>query len=189
MDKENPFQVGTKVLCSEPGSWAHGHTGVVLACNVLSTDGIYGHCVQIPNHGITILPEHCLFVEGHVEPTEKPALAGLFRENPKTPEGKYLVKRRDGSVVEWPSFVLGARDPIAEIALRAYASEVYRLINSEPEKAELLGLKIGFFDGLVRWIHKFAQYRRDHGTGDPGKGQHRRDDPATVEEMKKGMSA
>lgn len=42
--------------------------------------------------------------------SDKKPLTGLFRDNPETPEGKYLVKRRDGTVVEWPSFVLGARD-------------------------------------------------------------------------------
>lgn len=30
----------------------------------------------------------------------KQPLTGLVRDNPKTPEGKYLVKRRDGTVVE-----------------------------------------------------------------------------------------
>ena len=35
-------------------------------------------------------------------------------------EGKFLVVRRDGSVPHWPHFVLGARDPGAPTALRAY---------------------------------------------------------------------
>jgi len=39
---------------------------------------------------------------------EKPLIHGLWRDDPATPEGKYLVKRRDGTVVEWPSFTLGA---------------------------------------------------------------------------------
>lgn len=109
----------------------------------------------------------------------KPDLTGLFRDNPATPEGKYLVKRRDGTVVEWPSFVLGARDPMAPWALRFYA---------------VLGLLMGHFTwGFTRaawgWASTMRQYRRDHGTGDPGKGRHRKDDPATVEEMRKGMSA
>ena len=34
---------------------------------------------------------------------------------------KYLVVRRDGSIPKWPAFVLGARDPCALFALRAYA--------------------------------------------------------------------
>lgn len=38
---------------------------------------------------------------------QKPKLKGLVRDNPETPEGKYLVKRRDGTVPPWPHFVLG----------------------------------------------------------------------------------
>jgi len=57
---------------------------------------------------------------------DKPILYGLVRDNPKTPEGKYLVKRRDGTVVEWPSFVLGARDPASAPALRAWWCYFYR---------------------------------------------------------------
>lgn len=40
-------------------------------------------------------------------------MAGLFSNQPATKEGKYLVQRRDGTVPDWPWFVLGARDPIA----------------------------------------------------------------------------
>ena len=39
------------------------------------------------------------------------APSGLWRTEEGTPEGKYLVQRRDGSVVEWPNFVIGAKDP------------------------------------------------------------------------------
>ena len=60
------------------------------------------------------------------EVNEKP-LTGLWRKNPETPEGKYLVKRRDGSIPEWPNFVIGAKDPAAPAALRAYAKEAERL--------------------------------------------------------------
>lgn len=116
--------------------------------------------------------------------TPKDLLCGLFRDNPATPEGKYLVKRRDGSVVEWPSFVLGARDPYAPTALRAYA------------KALQLGMETGdagitpeFIAAVYRWADTFDAYRLDHGEGDPGRGRHRRDDPATIAEMRKGMSA
>lgn len=108
----------------------------------------------------------------------KPMLTGLFRDHPDTPEGKYLVKRRDGTVVEWPSFVLGARDPHAEVALRAYADSV--------EKA---GADPGWVASLRDWADAFARYRKDHGDGDPGAGPHRKDDPDTVAEMRKGMSA
>lgn len=51
-------------------------------------------------------------MEEEMDATEKP-LTGLWRRNPETPEGKYLVKRRDGSVVEWPNLVMGAKDPAA----------------------------------------------------------------------------
>lgn len=109
---------------------------------------------------------------------EKPTLTGLVRDDPRTPEGKYLVKRRDGSVVEWPSFVLGARDPIAEAALRAYADE-----------AERLGKSPGWVASLRRMADEWAAYRAERGEGDPDKGLHRIDDPATVAEMRKGKSA
>lgn len=111
--------------------------------------------------------------------TEKPILSGLIRDDPKTPEGKYLVKRRDGTVVEWPSFVLGARDPAAAPALRAYAYHA---------------CKLGTMTGamcvrLLKLADEFESYRQQHGDGDPGRGIHRKDDPATIAEMKKGHSA
>lgn len=109
----------------------------------------------------------------------KPVLYGLARDNPATPEGKYLVKRRDGTVPEWPSFVLGAADPVSPWALRTYAvvGTLTRVIHWR------LGLR------LWRLASEFSAWRRAHKTGDPGRGLHRRDDPATVAEMRKGMSA
>ena len=105
----------------------------------------------------------------------KPLANGLWRDNPETPEGKYLVKRRDGTIPEWPSFTLGARDPCAGAALRAYAAEVYRL-----------GLDAAYGDA-VRWLaDEWDKYRKDHGDGDPDRGRHRVDYPATVSEMRKG---
>jgi hypothetical protein len=110
---------------------------------------------------------------------EKPVLNGLVRDNPATPEGKYLVKRRDGTVPEWPSFVLGAADPMVPWTLRFYAV-------------------CGFLRGHFRWsmmraLWRFAgtmrRWRREHWIGDPGRGIHRKDDPETVAEMKKGWSA
>jgi hypothetical protein len=108
---------------------------------------------------------------------DKPA-AGLWRNNPETPEGKYLVQRRDGSVVEWPNFVLGAKDPAASVALMAYA-----------EKARELGWNEKFCSD-VEWLAKsFELYRIQHGDGDPDRGRHREDDAATVAKMKAGGSA
>lgn len=110
---------------------------------------------------------------------DKPTLTGLVRDNPKTPEGKYLVKRRDGSVAEWPHFVLGARDPHAPMAIRAYAMSARQDVNFDPR---MVGR-------LFEMADEFDAYRLQHGSGDPHKGLHRVDDPATIEEMKKGRSA
>jgi hypothetical protein len=110
--------------------------------------------------------------------TEKPILTELCRHSSKHPEGKYLVKRRDGTVPEWPSFVLGARDPHAAVALRAYADS----IATDPDCHHTLPASIR------RLADEFDAYRAEHGTGDPTRGIHRVDDPATVEEMKRGQS-
>ncbi len=95
-----------------------------------------------------------------------------------TPEGKYLVKRRDGTIPEWPHFIIGARDPCAKAALLAYA-----------KKARELGLTSGYASSIERLAYKFEAYRMENGTGDPDRGRHRPDDPATVTEMKIGKSA
>lgn len=110
---------------------------------------------------------------------EKPKLVGLVRDNPNTPEGKYLIKRRDGSVVEWPSFVLGARDPHAPAALRAYADSIEKDPDVHPD----------FPNRLRKLALEFQEYRLHHGAGDPTRGLHRKDDPKTVEEMRLGGSA
>lgn len=109
---------------------------------------------------------------------ESKPLTGLWRDNPETPEGKYLVKRRDGSVVEWPNFVIGAKDPAAPDALRAYA-----------QAAEDRGMNPGYVAGVRRLASDFEAYRRLHGDGDPDRGRHRKDDPATLNEMRGGGSA
>ena len=108
---------------------------------------------------------------------EKP-LTGLWRDNPETPEGKYLVKRRDGTVVDWPNFVLGAKDPAAPAALRAYA-----------DAAEAAGFNAAYVSGVRRLAADFDTYRHAHGEGDPDRGRHRVDDPTTIAEMRRGGSA
>lgn len=110
---------------------------------------------------------------------QKPKLKGLFRDDPATPEGKYLVKRRDGSVPVWPHFVLAAADPHAPHALRAYATKISMDPDCEPELAAR----------IFKLADEFEEWRKEHGAGDPTRGRHRVDDPATVEEMKKGKSA
>lgn len=108
---------------------------------------------------------------------EKPA-SGLWRNNPETPGGKYLVKRRDGTIPDWPSFVLGAKDPAAAIALRAYAIA-----------ARKIGLNPQYVTDILKLANDFEAYRMANGDGDPDRGRHREDDPATIAEMRKGRSA
>lgn len=108
---------------------------------------------------------------------EKP-LSGLWRKNKDTPEGKYLVKRRDGTIPEWPSFVIGAKDPAAPAALRAYAN-----------KARALGMNENYVSDVLSLAEEFERYRLTHGEGDPDRGRHRKDDTQTVKEMRGGKSA
>jgi len=51
----------------------------------------------------------------------------LWAKTTEFSEGKFLVVRRDGSIPAWPHFVIGARDPAAPVALRAYADAAERL--------------------------------------------------------------
>jgi hypothetical protein len=105
-------------------------------------------------------------------------MARLWKRNPATPEGKYLVTRRDGTVVEWPSFVIGARDEAAPTALRAYAA-----------KAAELGWDPQYVADLYELALEYESYFAEHGAGDPDAPRHRVDDPATIEKMKRGRSA
>lgn len=109
--------------------------------------------------------------------SDKPA-SGLWRKNPETPEGKYLVKRRDGSIPPWPNFVMGAADPCVPPTLRKYA-----------EEAEKHGYNPQYVQDVRDLADEFDRYREAHGEGDPDRGRHRTDDPAIVEEMKKGRSS
>lgn len=109
--------------------------------------------------------------------TDKPA-SGLWRNDPATPEGKYLVKRRDGTVVEWPNFVLGAKDPCTPDALIAYA-----------KAAKRNGYNDDYVRDVLKLAEQFVEYRKAHGDGDPDRGRHREDDPATISEMRGGGSA
>lgn len=132
---------------------------------------------------------------------EKKPLNSLFRDNPETPEGKYLVCRRDGTTVEWPSFVLGARDENATNALRFYG--LLCLLPKEAKEAiisqlyiQLMrwqanpdGLNQEFVQSVLKWANIWDEYREKHGDGDPLMGRHRKDDPETIEKMKKGYSA
>lgn len=102
-------------------------------------------------------------------------MSGLWRNQESTPEGKYLVQRRDGSVPEWPYFVIGAKDPSAVAALMAYA-----------DSAEKLGLCPEYVKDIRDMAQEWVEYRQRYGNGDPDAMPHREDDPATVEKMRMG---
>lgn len=111
------------------------------------------------------------------EKQNKP-LSGLWRYNTEAPEGKYLVLRRDGSIPEWPNWVIGAKDPCAPAALLAYA-----------DKAQEIGLNTDYVRDVRRLAAEFERYRIEHGEGDPDRGKHRVDDPQIVALMRKGNNS
>lgn len=88
-------------------------------------------------------------------------------------EGKFLVVRRDGSVPHWPHFVIGARDPAAPEALRAYAGI-----------CERLGYEAEYVASIKELADDFYSYRMLHGDGDPEASPHRVDDPDVIRAMR-----
>jgi hypothetical protein len=62
-------------------------------------------------------------------------------------------------VVEWPSFVLGARDPAAPAALLAYAIT-----------ARQLGMSTGYCNAVSKLSEEFDDYRLERGAADPDQG-------------------
>lgn len=99
-------------------------------------------------------------------------MAGLFSKGQKIVGGKYLVKRRDGTVPEWPWFVLGGRDPMAPWALRFYAILAF-----------IMRKDWQYVKDVWKLAGEFAQYRWHTGSGDPDGPRHRQDDPETVAQM------
>lgn len=89
-------------------------------------------------------------------------------------EGKFLVVRRDGSVPAWPHFVLGARDPAAPIALRAYA-----------DTAATLGFDPEYVASIRELADDFDRYRAAQGDGDADAAPHRNDDPDVIHAMRR----
>jgi len=102
-------------------------------------------------------------------------MTGLWRNQKATPEGKYLVQRRDGSIPTWEWFVIGERDPAAAAALFAYA-----------RKAESLGFDPQYVQDIRNMASKWSRaHELGHATpGDPDGEPHRKDDPLIVEAMK-----
>lgn len=91
-------------------------------------------------------------------------------------EGKFLVVRRDGTVPNWPHFVLGARDPASVPALNAYA-----------DAAEKLGLDPAFVASVRELAADFLAYRYEHGDGDPDSGPHRDDNRDVILAMRRQL--
>lgn len=104
---------------------------------------------------------------------KKGETVGLWRK--RGMGGKYLVQRRDGTVPEWPGFVIGAKDPAAPAALRAYANE-----------AEKLGFDARYVADMRELADDFDAYRKAHGEGDPTAPPHRKDDPAIIAKIAGG---
>lgn len=105
-------------------------------------------------------------------------MAGLWRNNPDTKGGKYLVLRRDGSIPAWPFFVMAASDPATPVGIRAYADEVERL-----------GMDPQYVSDLRQFAVDCEAWRAAHGSGDPDAPRHRVDDPETVAKMLNGRGA
>ena len=101
-------------------------------------------------------------------------MAGLWRNADGTREGKYLVQRRDGSVPEWPWFVISAADPAAPAALRAYADTGARC-----------GMDAEYVADVRTLAYEFEAWWKAHGSGDPDAPPHRVDDPAVVARMRR----
>lgn len=86
-----------------------------------------------------------------------PPTGGLHRNLAGRSTGKFIVLRaRDGSTPDWPSFILGAKDPAAPAALRAYAVE-----------AEVRGFDRAYVTDVVRLAAAFEAWQRKHGGGRP----------------------
>lgn len=107
-------------------------------------------------------------------------MPGLWHNSEGTREGKYLVQRRDGTVPEWPFFVLAASDPATPLALHAYA-----------EAAAMYGMDFEYVQDIRLLAAEFVRWRNEHPEimGDPDAPPHRTDDPEIIAKMREGHGA
>lgn len=107
--------------------------------------------------------------------------------------GKFLVLRRDGSVPDWTWFVLGAADPSAPVALRAYAGDAIvkacDMVGDHGETCPEMLSKVAYGQHVDRLAHDFDRERRDREAagrkkGDPEAPPHRVDDPLVLALMR-----
>lgn len=88
-------------------------------------------------------------------------------------EGKYLVVRRDGTIPPWPHFVIGADDPNAPAALRAYATQAFDN-----------GLDPEYTASIREMASEWENRDKTHSKADPDAPPHRKDNPAIIELMR-----
>ena len=105
-------------------------------------------------------------------------MARLWRNTEGTREGKYLVQRRDGTIPQWPYFVIAASDPAAPAALEAYAQAAYEY-----------GMDQQYVEDIRQMSFDFVNWRAEHGTGDPDAPRHRTDDPEIIAKMREAHGA
>lgn len=82
-------------------------------------------------------------------------------------EGKYMVVRRDGTIPEWPHFVMGGFDPCAAPALRAYATAA-RKAGYDPAYTASI-------EELAHDFERLAETERARKIANPTAGPHRQD--------------
>ena len=101
-------------------------------------------------------------------------MAGLWRKNEATREGKYpIVLRRDGSPLESRFIVLVLKDPATSSALRAYADEAERVGMDSQYVADMRELA----DDASRCA---SQSQLDDKKPDPDAPPHRQDNPGIL---------
>ncbi len=101
---------------------------------------------------------------------KQPSILWAHRDDIKG--GKYLVLRRDNTVLGGPHFVLGPRDPNSPWCMRLYAIISF-----------LRGWNWGFAKSCWRHAGMMKRYRLLYGDGDPDRGPHRKDDPEIILRM------
>lgn len=91
-------------------------------------------------------------------------------------EGKYLVVRRDGTIPEWPHFVMGGYDPCVPVALLAYAAAARKRGYDEAycQSIEELAADFALLSATPRAV----------SVADPDAGPHRKDNPAVINMMR-----
>lgn len=105
-----------------------------------------------------------------------PQTGGLWRKEGNG-KGKFRVRRRDGSIPEYDCFVLGARDPSAAVALRAYADD-----------AASRGRHPSYVADVRQLAREFEAYALAHGASQPDEQPTREDDPALVAKIAEGAA-